>query len=448
MPTSFLGPISDYLGLSNRSNIVQPTIDPNAFQYGGRAGGAANAQKRMEDFGYGAQGRQGVQIDNTLGGQDRASQQWGSDQQRSLAGNLQDIAAGRGMTAADAQLQRGTDAAIRSGMAVAHSAPGGLGAALANRNALQTTTDISQQGANAATQLRAQEAAQARGELAGVLQTNRGQDLGLMGQDYEQAYRQAQLEAEQRRLNDSTTLGSQGLSNQVGLGQLGAQGQQQGLNTQAGLATQSGNANINQKNAEANANMLSGIAGAGGALLAMSDVRRKTDIVPDSPAMAMSPAMYGMNLPGRPDEAQVLEAQRIASAPTAPSGFSGGLGSALTGFSKGFSGSFSDERLKNKDPYSAGESETDKFLASLHPYSYRYKNPGDEPTPAPTGSRYLGIMAQHLERSPTGDTMVKDTPRGKMVEEMPLVSAMAAGLGRIHERLRNLESSRVKSATA
>jgi len=90
------------------------------------------------------------------------------------------------------------------------------------------------------------------------------------------------------------------------------------------------------------------------------------------------------------------------------------------------------------------ESAADGFLASLTPHSYRYTDPSDEPTSEPSGGRYLGILAQNVERSPTGDTIVKDTPRGKMLEGHALMSALAAGEGRLHERLKALETQRKK----
>ena len=90
--------------------------------------------------------------------------------------------------------------------------------------------------------------------------------------------------------------------------------------------------------------------------------------------------------------------------------------------------------------------EADHFLEHLHPYSYRYKNPQNEPATSPTGGRYLGVMAQDLEKTPYGDQLVKDTPRGKMLEHGAVTSAALAGLGRLHERVAQLEMERAGQA--
>lgn len=102
----------------------------------------------------------------------------------------------------------------------------------------------------------------------------------------------------------------------------------------------------------------------------------------------------------------------------------------------------SDERAKRPLSEVMKESDADRFLDHLHPYTYRYKDPADEPNSQPTGGRYLGVMAQNVERSPTGKQIVTDTPRGKVLEGGAMMSAMAAGLGRLHERMRELEGER------
>lgn len=84
----------------------------------------------------------------------------------------------------------------------------------------------------------------------------------------------------------------------------------------------------------------------------------------------------------------------------------------------------------------------DGFLESLAPYTFRYKDSSNEPTNHPTGGEYLGVMSQNVEKSPTGSTLVKDTPKGKMLEGGALMSGLAAGVGRLHERLKMLEGKK------
>jgi hypothetical protein len=49
-------------------------------------------------------------------------------------------------------------------------------------------------------------------------------------------------------------------------------------------------------------------------------------------------------------------------------------------------------------------------------------------------------MAQNVERGPTGHTIVKDTPNGKAIEGGAMLSALAAGEGRLHERVNQIEA--------
>lgn len=85
----------------------------------------------------------------------------------------------------------------------------------------------------------------------------------------------------------------------------------------------------------------------------------------------------------------------------------------------------------------SGTTEVDNFLGAAKPFSYKYKNPADSPSqdPSKAGGRWLGTMAQSLERDPYGKQVVENTPHGKILEMKPLVSALTAGAGRLHERV-------------
>lgn len=93
-----------------------------------------------------------------------------------------------------------------------------------------------------------------------------------------------------------------------------------------------------------------------------------------------------------------------------------------------------------------GQTVSDSFLDALaqSQSTYRYKDPSNEPTDNPTGGKYLGIMAQAVEDTPTGDTIVKEGPKGKYLEVGSALSAALAGLGRVHERLDDVEASQGK----
>jgi Chaperone of endosialidase len=101
----------------------------------------------------------------------------------------------------------------------------------------------------------------------------------------------------------------------------------------------------------------------------------------------------------------------------------------------------SDERGKSVRP--GGNTLADKFMEHLHPYSFKYRDVRNEPRAVPTGGEYLGVMAQDVERAPgVGRQIVRDTPRGKVLETGATMSALAAGVGRLHERLKALEGAR------
>lgn len=99
----------------------------------------------------------------------------------------------------------------------------------------------------------------------------------------------------------------------------------------------------------------------------------------------------------------------------------------------------SDEDQKNaKEP-----NEEDEFLKALAKgrASYSYKARQFEPNQnGEPGGRYLGVMAQDLERVPNvGRQLVNDTPMGKQVHVPSLVSALAAGTGSLYDQQRALE---------
>jgi len=100
------------------------------------------------------------------------------------------------------------------------------------------------------------------------------------------------------------------------------------------------------------------------------------------------------------------------------------IGTALTAAAM-----FSDENVKEDvecfDPSA--------FLDSIVPKKYRYKDES-----MGEGERY-GIMAQDLEKSPAGDSIVKDTPVGKAVDTAQATGPILASLGDLHHRLKRIE---------
>jgi hypothetical protein len=209
----------------------------------------ANQSQGFYTQGGATAGRQGPQgpnaatYDPALGGAQRANMVAGNDAY-GVAGQLAAMgSAPQGPSAAQAQLQTGTNQALASQLALARSGSGfgesanALGAAGAN------SAGIMAANANNAATLRASEDATFRqnqmaalGAAGNAYQAGRQNDLG-MAQQYAQqgqynanlGQQNAALQLQQNQLNDSTMLGlyGQGLQSQG----MGLQGMEAGLNT-------------------------------------------------------------------------------------------------------------------------------------------------------------------------------------------------------------------------
>jgi len=89
----------------------------------------------------------------------------------------------------------------------------------------------------------------------------------------------------------------------------------------------------------------------------------------------------------------------------------------------------SDERAKT-DIRPESTDEIRDFLAQITPASYRYRGFA-EPK--------VGVMAQDVERSGMGRTIVRDTPAGKAIHIPSATGAMLAALADMHRRVAHLE---------
>lgn len=94
-------------------------------------------------------------------------------------------------------------------------------------------------------------------------------------------------------------------------------------------------------------------------------------------------------------------------------------------------GMLSDGRQKQD----ASEAEPAKMLDALVPYAYRYKPESGED---PTKQRY-GIMAQDLEKTPMGASVVETTPRGKEINVPQAMGVSLASQANLNQRVRALE---------
>lgn len=104
-----------------------------------------------------------------------------------------------------------------------------------------------------------------------------------------------------------------------------------------------------------------------------------------------------------------------------------------TGGGAGALAMMSDQRLKT-DIRSA-DSDIGDFLNSVSAQKFKYKNPQQYGR----GDVY-GVMAQDLEKTDVGASMVTNTPQGKVVDFAKGFGAIMAALAQINERLNKLES--------
>jgi hypothetical protein len=314
-------------------------IDPNNFNLGndpnfnanfqqGQAG-VANQGQALSQLagGYGAQGQGLMAAGNAAGtrgapitqynpavNQLQVGSQSAGQQQYGLANQLRSLAgAPQGPSAAQAQLQAGTDQALNSQLAMARSGSGFGESAGAMANAQQNAAGIQSNAANQAAMLRSNEdqayrarQLQALGMSGDALGQGRAADLALGQQQIGQGQFGTQTALQQQQMNDQLrqNLIGQGLQAQnmglAGMAQgIGAQNQANQLALEAARAQQQGTMGLEQTRADVygmdqgahdrarelnqqnSQNWIGGITGAVGALgqlAGLSDRRSKKNI--------------------------------------------------------------------------------------------------------------------------------------------------------------------------
>ncbi len=323
---------------------------------------------------------------------------------------MRDAAQGNAPSAAALQMKAGTDAAMRSQLALAAGARGASALAGAQYNAAGNNAALNQQNTQQTGILRAQEMAQARGafgQQAGDMRNQdaqqRSQDLQARGMSAQEAQAQAQLEMQQRGLNQQGQMGYEGMAMGVNQAQLNANVGMQSQNQQQ-WATQAG---LDQNSTKmANGNAWGAVSGVGSLL---SDARLKENIEPASiyrgdPYGARSDLSYG----SRSDYDTGRTLKSVGGA------LRDGARAALDG------------------PRSASEA----MLDQVQPYSYSYKPGSGED---PNRLRY-GVMAQDLQKSPMGATLVEETPHGKAIDSGKAAGVNLAALADLHQRVKAIEA--------
>jgi len=316
-------------------------------------------------------------------------------QQRQLAALNNFANQGPGPSAAQAQLQAGSDAAQQSAMSMARSGRGAGDSASALRDASFQNANTQGNVAASAAQLRAQEdAAYKQRQLealnsamggstairgsdaaaAQLAQGTRAQDLAAQQQAAGQSQFRTQAQMQQTGLNDAAA----GNLYNTGLGyrQLGQQGELQY------------------------------------AQLGQNALNSQADYELQQQQMAIDAA--------KANQSADLEKD---------SGVVGMIGSAAGAL-------FSDERAKELEQRERSLAKALDTVGNAPGYSYKYKDPS---APGAKPGRMVGPMAQDIERGPLGETIVIDTPQGKMVDPGRLTMVNTSAITELNRRQEALE---------
>lgn len=236
------------------------------------------------------------------------------------------------------------------------------------------------------------------------------------------AFRQAQLANQQNGLEAAQQAAIMGQQERMQANQMllaGAAGQR-GVSLQSGIANQQNDAAKSARDAKY---AYDATAGAGQTMMQMmSDERVKKNINPINGAADKVEAFADSVTP--PPTYQVAD--------TGPDRSKGGGGG---GAGKAILAMFSDERAKKSIKHKGNSgNEIEEFVNNIQPYEYQYKNPAHG-----TGQK-MGIMAQDLEKSDVGRTLVDQAPDGtKMVDTNKAIGAILAAVADINKKVKKLE---------
>lgn len=408
--------------------------------------------------------------------------------QERLANNLENIASGQAPSLAELQLKEQTDRnnAQAAGLI---SAQRGVNAGLATRLAVNQAANANQDASMKGQQLRLAEAIAARQELAGLSNQGRAQDTAILAANQAaaneftakqaeldtgvnaanaqaanaRAVTQAQLQQQAGQFSaeaQNARAVAQGdlsarlqLANQLAINnQNSAQAQlvqganqsnqQSALNTniQQGTLNQAANianqtavnqfetnraqtaAGIRQTGISAGATTAAAGAQAG-AQIAAANINANAAILNNTMDNATQLTVGGANI--NAGYGNAIQANNAQNSQLVGSAFSAG------GTAAGLAATSDEEKKKD---ISFADKDLEKFLSALEAKKYSYKDQDKEGS-----GKKVGVMAQDLEDSPIGNSFVRDTPDGKIVDYGQGLGAMLAGLASINKRLQELE---------
>lgn len=396
-----------------------------------------------------------------LGMSDRGSQLQALDLQRRAA-------LGQAPSAAAQQMQAGTNAAMASQMALAAGARGQAGIAQAGYQAAGNNAALNAQNTQQTGILRAQEMAQARGAYGDQSNSlrqgdaqQRQQDLMARGMSAQEAQAQADMEMRQRGLNQQGQSDFEHMGFDVNKAQLDANAGLENANIDR-WRTQSGLDAGSTARAESNAaGFVSGgaslITGLGGSDVRMKEnakfegIAKGMEMQFGSPGVAQKAANEVARDESRDSPAVAKAMQSGVADGNAGTIFRGdpyGKPSDLTFGTKGqhdtmtafrkVGGAIADGARSFAAKFdTTPQTASSQMLDRLNPYSYNYKpgTPGEDPSRL----RY-GVMAQDLQKSPMGASMVEETPGGKMVDARKAAGVNLAALADLHQRVKRIEA--------
>jgi hypothetical protein len=332
--------------------------------------------------------------------------QAGAGNERTLAA-LDTFAANQdGPSGAQAQLQQATQQGLSQQLAMARSGRGFGGNSAAMGQAQGAMAGVTANAANQSAQLKAQEFADARGRQLQALNASMGGGLGLQGQYGGQAQFDTTAALQGRGQNDAAQLAN----NQLGLAY-----DKFGADAALGYGQLGENTNLEHQQLGQHA----------------LDQQAEYELAQQ--------------------QMQLEAAKANQSADTERDSGNLGLASSLLG------AMFSDERSKTKISRLEGANEAlssalgsdSSGPAALETvrgapaYSYRYKDPS---APGAKPGRMVGPMAQDLERGPLGDSLVMDTPQGKMVDSGRMTMVTASAVAEQQKQLDALRRALGKAA--
>jgi hypothetical protein len=444
------GVIGGVAGYFSGGDPKAPTYDPNHqnFQYGLgpsdsyaslQSGNYDKSQAGLQALGADAYNRGAPtqampdQINQVQsGGQGYLTDSGAAQQQQQLAGLNSQVGAlnafagqPQGPSAAQAQLQTGTDMAAKQQFGFARAQPGGGGAAL--RNAAFNAAGISGGAANQAAMLKAQETQayqQNRLSALNAAMGGAGTATGYAGQARGQTQGFQQAQAGQANYDAGSTnafnQGQQTMQFNVGANNLSAAGQARGQNDALTLGTIGASQNYDT--------MRNGLASS---QLGANEAYEQ--------ARAQGAGIAGANFAtqtanNRQDNQNTMNA--ISQGVGAYAATQGAGGKDTVNNIDPNTREFSDERLKDLNKRESALSDALGTLGNAPGFSYKYKDP--EQLGAAPG-QHVSSMAQDLESGPLGSRLVIDTPKGKMVDYKEVMKMTPGAITELNRKVAALE---------